>query len=505
MPEVDSLNVPVSSLIEGQETEVFKIGTMRSLKDIFISTKTVVNRNIRTPSEVYQKLYLIGEGSFGSVIKVKHLLTGSIRAMKIINKESLVDGSDCDAFLQEINILRSLDHPNVIKIFEYFSDDFFIYVVTEFCPTSLSERFKESEKMHEDIVRSVMKQIISAITYLHFKKIIHGDIKLENILCNYGNKIEIKVIDFGCSQFIRNGDKLQFLSGTTYYMAPEVIKENWDEKSDIWSCGVLMYILLTGSFPFKGIEEEQIANNILSHNYKIRQNEFAGVSAEAIDLIIKMLEYDPKIRIKAKDCLSHPFFVKGREKTAVQAKKDINDVFEKLKDYNQVEKFKQCILAWLVHNLASDNEVDKAKKMFALFDRNNDGRISSKELQAAYEKYGNLADSTNLFKIASENLGQKGYIEFEEFLRATVDKEALINEKNLQYLFKELDTGKTGELNTEQISKLICGENKMAKELVEKVMMEVNKSNEDTLTFEDLKEIMMDNKTAYKRYKSVIT
>ena len=198
--------------------------------------------------------------------KVKHRITGEIRAMKIIKNTSVNDndGAANKKFMKEIQVLKvlkELEHPNIIKIFEYYIDNKYHYIITELLTGGeLYETIIKFQKFNEKNAAYIMKQILSALNYLNSKGIVHRDIKPENILVqnnplknkNSFDEIHIKLIDFGASNFFKENEILTLKVGSPYYIAPEVLNKRYNEKCDIWSASVVLYVLLTGNFPFVG-------------------------------------------------------------------------------------------------------------------------------------------------------------------------------------------------------------------------------------------------------------
>ena len=173
--------------------------------------------------------------------------------MKIIKNTSIGDNDGVvnQKFLKEIQVLRELEHPNIIKIFEYYIDNKYHYIITELLTGGdLYEAILKFQKFNEKKAAYIIKQILSALNYLHSKGIVHRDIKPENILVqndnnkknkNYLDEIHIKLIDFGASNFFKENEILTLKVGSPYYIAPEVLNKNYNEKCDIWSAGVMLY------------------------------------------------------------------------------------------------------------------------------------------------------------------------------------------------------------------------------------------------------------------------
>lgn len=200
----------------------------------------------------YTILNTIGKGGFGEVKKVIHKVSQDVRAMKIIKKDQ-VDEQYLQTLQNEIKILKQLDHPNIVKLYEIYSDQDNIYLITEFLEGGeLFDLILKTRHFNENIAARIMKQLFQAINYCHSKNIVHRDLKPENLLLQAADKFDIKVIDFGLSRTFDANKVMCSKLGTPFYIAPEVLKQKYNEKCDIWSCGVILYILLSGTPPFNG-------------------------------------------------------------------------------------------------------------------------------------------------------------------------------------------------------------------------------------------------------------
>ena len=232
--------------------------------------------------------------------------------MKIIEKPSNHDAKEEENLMNEINILRKLDHPNILKINDFYSTENEYIMITEFCPEGeLFYEIKNFAPFEEALAGWYMRQILSAVNYCHKSKIIHRDLKPENILISQRNKKgfnTIKIIDFGTAILFDKKDKK--LAGSIYYLSPEIISKNrkYTEKCDIWSCGIIMYILLSSRPPFNGDTDEDILKKIMRNNIDLEKYPWSVISLEAKDLLKKLLEFDPKKRITAEEALNHDWF-----------------------------------------------------------------------------------------------------------------------------------------------------------------------------------------------------
>lgn len=221
-----------------------------SKDDLKFSTANFIFRVHEQLTLHYRIEKQIGEGGYGTVWKAVHKPTGQLRAIKSLAKGMMSQHQE-EQMMREVGLLRTLvriiqDHPNILKIFEVVEDSSSFHIVTELCTGGdLFDRVVGSSRLSEGLVGAYMRQILSAVSYCHELRIVHRDLKPENLLLLTEQQDSLlKVIDFGTSSRIRPMKHLSSAIGTLYYMAPEVLEERYNEKCDIWSCGVIMYILL---------------------------------------------------------------------------------------------------------------------------------------------------------------------------------------------------------------------------------------------------------------------
>lgn len=199
------------------------------------STFTTIRKQKNSFAEEYHTGNKIGTGGFAEVRRCTHKLTGTMRAVKIYNKSQFPeDYIKAGGLVSEIEIMRMIDHPNTVKVYEFFEDDKSFYITMEFClGGELFDKIRTTQKLDEYSVCKIMKQLFSVIAYLHYRDIVHRDIKPENILLEDRNdEYQLKLADFGNASKITKGNKLKGETGTCYYMAPEVIDQEYSEKCD---------------------------------------------------------------------------------------------------------------------------------------------------------------------------------------------------------------------------------------------------------------------------------
>jgi len=243
---------------------------------------------------------VIGTGHFGTV-RTAHQKDDAtaIVSVKSILKEAIK--KDIAHLEEELFIMRSLDHPNIIKFHESFIDHRYVHIVMEYCKGGeLFDKIVENEHFNEKYAAELMRQMLSAISHLHELGIVHRDLKPENFLMtDKSANSEVKMIDFGLSKRYASQDKLTTVVGTPYYVAPEVLKGGYGQECDIWSLGVILFVFLCGYPPFEGDSNTAIFKNILGQNLKFDDKEWKNISKEAKDLISKMLDRNTETRLKA--------------------------------------------------------------------------------------------------------------------------------------------------------------------------------------------------------------
>ena len=406
---------------------------------------------------------------------------------------------------KEINILKNLDHPNIIKVYEFYSTEKYIYIINELCTGGeLFDKIVDVKHFSESVACNIMRQLLSAVAYCHEKGVIHRDLKPENILIESSEEkdkdfFHIKIIDFGTCEILKK-KKLTEQIGTSFYIAPEVLKNGYNEKCDLWSCGVILYILLCGSPPFYGKNEKEIFKRILDGNFTFRHKIWNKISTEGKNLVLKLLQVNPTKRISAKEALEDVWFQKNFNLNSNLDYQNSFKIFIKnITEFCAEQKLQQATLAFLVHNFAPKDELDELRKIFFAFDKNGDGKLSKEEFVKGLSNYNTnltlILKSDNSIEGLLKNIDSdnNGYIGFEEFLIASINKEKILTEKNLKMAFNVFDRDKSGGISQNEL-KFILGEyNVNAKEyLWKKMIQQIDLNQDGQISYEEFHEMMMD-------------
>ena len=477
---------------------------INTTNNIAINNNMIVQEKKTSFRSEYDLQECLGEGSFGKVYKTKQIHTNNVRATKIIDKKLLkISKLEEDQFIKEISILKLLDHPNIMKIYEYFDTSKKLYLITELCTGGeLFDRITEVNNFSEATTVHIMKQLLSAVCFCHANNIIHRDLKPENILIDdkeqkYNDFFLIKIIDFGTS-CIKKGNNMREKIGTAYYIAPEVIRNNYNEKCDIWSIGVIMYILLSGIPPFSDDDDDKIFKKILKGKYDMSGSIWDNVSNEAKTLIHEMLNMNVQVRPSAEQCLKSDFFTKHnkkeKENTLGNEKhmENMATTFKNITSFKACKKLQQATLAFIVHHMSNKEEVEKMRKVFVSLDDNGDGRLTKEELKDGLLKAtGNTKEIEQI--MANLDNDNSGYIEFQEFLRAAVDKAKILTDDNIKHAFNLFDADRSGSISYQEIRKIFAQEQNIdIDDEVWKNMIEENdKTKKGELSLDDFKEMML--------------
>ena len=464
--------------------------------------ETLITQKFGNPDKYYKKLKDLGSGSYGNVYKAKNIIMDNIVAIKAIEKvqENMIDDLEIK---NEINILKTLSHPNIVKIYEFFDTPIYYYIVTEYCKKG--ELFAYIKNKYNEKQLSVLfYQVFSGLVYLHEKKILHRDLKLENLMVSEIEKdviteeeyFWIKIIDFGTAKIFEKNRAENLVIGSSYYMAPEIFKQRYNEKCDTWSVGVILYMTLVGAAPFDGKTDDDIIRKIKIGTYNKSDARYVEHSEEVKDLVSKLLEKNITKRLSAKEALNHPWFDKfgGRKLFCNFKPEEIKPYIENLFNYKYNSKLQELVIAFLVHNLSNNDETLIILKMFRHFNKSGDCKLTKIELTNGLYSYKNKKDVDEMADVIFERLDgdNNGYIEYEEFLRACIDKKTLMTKENLKYAFKFLDKDNSKTLNAHKIIKaFLTKPNKEYEAVFNITLKEVDKDSDGIINFEEFMELML--------------
>jgi len=285
--------------------------------------RALADADVTSIAEVYNLGEELGRGRFSVVRQATHLRENVGYAVKEVENESLDDEENLEALETEIKILRKLRHPHIVNLKEVVTTDSYTYIIMELLSGGeLFHRIIDKGCFSEAEAQNLFAQILMSMEYLHSMDIVHRDVKPENILYTSAGANDIKLIDFGYAGIWSADKPLTGLCGTPDYVAPEVLSWYDDDDtgtpygkgSDLWSLGVLLYVILSGCSPFNGEEEEQLLKLVAEAKYEFYEKEWEHISAEAKELISKLLVVDPTKRLSMAEMMEHPWLAEAVKK-----------------------------------------------------------------------------------------------------------------------------------------------------------------------------------------------
>jgi len=396
--------------------------------------------------------------------------------------------------------MKMMDHPNIIKLYETFEDHRNIYLIMEICSGGeLFDRIIETGHFTEVQAAIVMQSILRGIFYMHEIKLTHRDLKPENFLFQTKDPIEkctLKIIDFGLSCKFAEGTVLTTKAGTPYYVAPQVLAEEYDQSADLWSCGVIMYVLLCGYPPFYGETDADVLTKVRLGNFTFNAADWKNVSEDAKNLIRMLLKMNPRDRYTAEQSMNH-VWIKNKapkaQNVALQA-----SLVDNLKGFRSTNKLKKAALHVIAFQL-DESQIKNLRDVFLQLDDNGDGLLSVKEMRDGLQKAGLKDIPPDLQEIMEQvDSDGSGVIDYTEFLAATLDKKSYIQEDVCWSAFRVFDRNGDGKISMQELEQVLSSgdasvEQAMGANAVKELMKEVDVNGDGEIDFNEFMTMMRGN------------
>ncbi|KAB1212092.1 Calcium-dependent protein kinase 11 [Morella rubra] len=393
----------------------------------------------------------LGQGQFGTTYLCTHKSTGAHYACKSIPKRKLLCKEDYEDVWREIQIMHHLsEHPHVVRIEGTYEDSVFVHLVMELCAGGeLFDRIVQKGHYSEREAAKLLKTIVDVLEGCHSLGVMHRDLKPENFLFDSpSDDAKLKATDFGLSVFYKPGESFHEVVGSPYYVAPEVLKKYYGPEADVWSAGVILYILLSGVPPFWAETEAGIFRQILQGKLDFESAPWPSISESAKDLIRKMLERDPRRRISAHEVVCHPWIV---DDTVAPDKPLDSAVLSRLKQFSAMNKLKKMALRVIAERL-SEEEIGGLKELFKMIDTDNSGTITFEELKEGLKRVGSeLMESEIKALMDAADIDNSGSIDYGEFLAATLHVNKTEREEHLIAAFRYFDKDGSGYITIDEL------------------------------------------------------
>lgn len=401
--------------------------------------------------EVSQKV--LGSGYNGVVRMGTSKLNKATRVAVKAFKLAGLQGDKKQQLESEVEIFLCMDHPHVTRLFDVYESSDTLYLIMECMDGGeLFDRVTELKQFSERDAADAVWQMLLALNYLHSHGMVHRDLKLENFLYDQKNSSHLKLIDFGFSKVWEPNVKMHVSCGTLSYVAPEVLEKSYTSQCDLWSLGVIVFILLAGYMPFSGSEAVQ-TKNISEGKYRMKPERWKNVGQEATDFVKSLLQLDPKKRLTAEGALQHKW-IKDRHLISHTNEDDEKLVIEGLRNFGHATKFRRCCMEMMAWSL-SNEERAKVRDYFVKMDKSQQGTITLAELKTVLVEKFHIPDSETKEIFMALDSNQDEEIHYSDFLAAMVNTRIALHDDMLKQAFSKFDVDNTGYITRENLAEVL--------------------------------------------------
>ncbi|XP_039836940.1 calcium-dependent protein kinase 15-like isoform X2 [Panicum virgatum] len=435
----------------------------------------------------------LGRGQFGVTYLATHKASGRRYACKSIAARKLAHRDDVEDVRREVQIMHHLTgHRNIVELRGAYEDRHSVNLVMELCEGGeLFDRIITRGHYSERAAAALCREIVSVVHSCHSMGVMHRDLKPENFL--FLNKREdspLKATDFGLSVFFKPGEQFKDLVGSAYYVAPEVLKRRYGAEADIWSAGVILYILLSGVPPFWAENEDGIFDAVLRGHIDFASDPWPSISNSAKDLVKKMLRQDPKERLTAAEILNHPWIREDGE--APDKPLDIT-VIGRMKQFRAMNKLKKVALKVVAENL-SEEEIVGLKEMFKSLDTDNSGTITLEELRTGLPKLGTKISESEIRQLMeAADVDGNGTIDYVEFISATMHMNRLEKEDHIYKAFEYFDKDHSGHITVDELEEALKKYDMGDEATIKEIIAEVDTDHDGRIDYQEFVAMMKNN------------
>ncbi|CAN4118732.1 unnamed protein product [Withania somnifera] len=475
----------------------------RRTSSLGLQIESVLGRKTGNLKEIYSLGRKLGQGQFGTTFLCIEKSCGKQYACKSIAKRKLTTEEDIEDVRREIQIMHHLaGQPSVVQIVGAYEDAVAVHVVMELCAGGeLFDRILQRGHYSEKKAAELARVIVGVVEACHSLGVMHRDLKPENFLfADQQEESPLKAIDFGLSMFFKPGEIFTDVVGSPYYVAPEVLRKRYGFECDIWSAGVIIYILLSGVPPFWEETEQGIFEQVLTGELDFASEPWPAISESAKDLVRKMLVRDPKKRLTAHEVLCHPWVRIG----GVAPDKPLDcAVLSRLNQFSAMNKLKKIAIRVIAESLSGE-EIAGLKEMFKMIDADNSGQITLEELKTGLERVGaNLKDSEIVSLMQAADIDNSGTIDYGEFIAAMLHLNKIQKEDHMYAAFSYFDEDGSGYITQDELQKA-CDKFGLSNIPIEELMGEVDQDNDGRIDYSEFVAMMQDTGFGEKGSKRVL-
>ncbi|GAB2287527.1 Mitogen-activated protein kinase cpk1 [Dionaea muscipula] len=485
----DLITIPKAEAEPVEQTKPNKPIEFKRTPSAGLQVDSVLQKKTGNVKEFYSLGRKLGQGQFGTTFLCIEKITGNEYACKSIAKRKLLTVDDVEDVRREIQIMHHLaGHPNVISLKGAYEDAMAVHLVMELCKGGeLFDRIIQRGHYTERQAAELSRTIVGVLEACHSLGVMHRDLKPENFLfVSQEEDSPLKTIDFGLSIFFKPGVRFTDVVGSPYYVAPEVLRKRYGPEADVWSAGVIVYILLSGVPPFWAETEQGIFEQVLHGDLDFSSDPWPSISEDAKDLVRRMLVRDPRKRLTAHEVLCHPWI----QVDGVAPDKPLDAaVLSRLKQFRAMNKLKKMALRIIAENL-SEEEIAGLREMFKMIDTDNSGQITYEELKAGLRKAGaNLKESEIYELMQAADVDNSGTIDYGEFIAATLHLNKIEKEDLLFAAFSYFDKDGSGYITADELQQA-CEEFGIEDMRLEELICEVDQDNDGRIDYNEFVAMM---------------
>lgn len=427
---------------------------------------------------------VLGDGCNGEVKLAtrKGEEKGEKFAVKVLNFANTTQ-EELALFKSELEIFLRMDHPHIVRLYDVYESKSQLHLVMECMEGGeLFERVRDHKKFSEAETAELMRQMLLAVNYMHSHGIVHRDLKLENFLFDKKDSSHLKLIDFGFSSLWSQGGKMHLACGTLSYAAPELLNRSYTSQCDLWSLGVIGFILMSGRMPFSGLDSTK-GYCICAGKYSFKPEHWAGVSENAKDFIRALMEVDPNKRLTAQTALEHTWIAQRHSIVCGESMTGVDSgVADALYRFGHASKFRRCCMEMVAWSLSNDERA-KVRDCFLSMDKNNHGTITLGELKEALSEKLNLPDAEvrTIFAALDSNHDQE--IHYSDFLAAMVSTQIDLSDVLMCSAFKKLDTDCSGYITAGNLREIFG--DRFEGESVEAMIAEADQLRDRRISYDE--------------------
>ena len=386
----------------------------------------------------YIELKTLRSRPFTDLYLCTHRSSKTDRVIKVIHKSIFKSLTvDFGALIKNLESLQSIDHPNILKIFEVFEDDQFLYISSEHCAgNNLFTELLKVKFMNDSQISDIFHQILSALAYLHEKTGAFRDLNPENVLIvNEDGRLQVKIADIGNSLIFDLDSQYKSLFSTYYFVAPDVFEGRFCQKSDIWSVGMLLYVIISGKAPYTGIDSDSIIKQIKRYPFRLTPSKYESFNEDIVDLLKKMFRPAPELRISASEALAHPWLNQSSNPSHITEDFSLLHLFS----FHIWSKLKYSIITFISSNIKFSEDCKSLLSFCSKIDLNNSNLVPTESILNEINKFPfesrrlSLSLFDNAFNVENEK------IEYEKFILALMDKQRSLALEKLDFQFREFE------------------------------------------------------------------